>query len=150
MRDYELVSILDPGLEDTQIQEVVQKISGLVESNSGVLENVRTSEVRRLAYNIKKKSEGVYVVVNFSSEPTFVQQLDRMLKLEERVLRHRVFVSTSLPPLAQVPGETPLGGEQAEAAPAALAEPAVTAEEVGEPTEAESTETTEEVAETAS
>ncbi len=150
MRDYELVSILDPGLEDTQIQEVVQKISGLVESNSGVLENVRTSEVRRLAYRIKKKSEGVYVVVNFSSEPTFVQQLDRTLKLEERVLRHRVFVSTSLPPLAQVPGETPLGRGRAEVASSDITDSAVAAGDVAEPTPEESTENTEEVAETAS
>ncbi|PJB78795.1 MAG: hypothetical protein CO095_00095 [Armatimonadetes bacterium CG_4_9_14_3_um_filter_58_7] len=57
MRDYELVCILNAGLEDTEIQEMTQRVSGIIQSNDGTVENVRTSEVRRLAYPIKKKTE---------------------------------------------------------------------------------------------
>jgi small subunit ribosomal protein S6 len=102
LRDYELVCVLDGALDDAQIQEMNQRLSGLIESEGGVIENVRTSELRRLAYPIKKKTEGVYVVINFRLPPSSVQPLDRVLRLEEHILRHRIFVSETPPPLAHV------------------------------------------------
>ncbi|NCO35606.1 MAG: 30S ribosomal protein S6 [Armatimonadetes bacterium CG2_30_59_28] len=111
MRDYELVCILNAGLEDTEIQEMTQRVSGIIQSNDGTVENVRTSEVRRLAYPIKKKTEGVYVVINFKQAPSAIQPLDTVLKLEEQILRHRVYVSDSLPPLAHAPEEIANAGD---------------------------------------
>lgn len=126
MRDYELVSILSPGLEDAEIQESIQKITTVVQSKDGTVENVRTSEIRRLAYPIKKRTEGIYVVINFRGASVIVSELDRVMKLDDRVLRHRVLTGRAIPPLAQVPAEQSAGegSDQTEAEPEAVEEPA--------------------------
>ena len=62
----------------------------LIEGSDGAIDNVRTSETRRLAYPIKKQSEGIYVVINARFTKETKNELDRLLKLEEPVLRHMV------------------------------------------------------------
>lgn len=89
-RDYELIYILEPTLEEGQVQEVNGRVRTIIENDGGVVENMRVSELRRLAYEIKKRNEGLYVVINARCEPAPMREVDRVLKLEERVLRHMI------------------------------------------------------------
>lgn len=89
-RDYELIYILEPTVDEAQIQEINGRVRSVIESGGGAIENMRVSELRRLAYPIKKRSEGLYVVINARCEPAPMREVDRVLKLEERVLRHMI------------------------------------------------------------
>lgn len=89
-RDYELIYILEPTLDEGQVQEVNGRVRSIIESGGGAIENMRVSELRRLAYPVKKRNEGLYVVINARCEPAPMREVDRVLKLEERVLRHMI------------------------------------------------------------
>ena len=62
----------------------------VVKNDGGTVENVDIWGRRRLAYDIKKKSEGIYVVVNMTTEPATAQELDRQLNLSESVMRTKL------------------------------------------------------------
>lgn len=70
------------------VDETQNRVKALIEGAGGAIDNVRTSETRRLAYPIEKKHDGVYVVMNARFANTLNQELDRFFKLEESVLRH--------------------------------------------------------------
>ena len=84
-RDYETIFIVRAG-EDPNV--VTERIRGLIEQSGGVIDNVRISEMRRLAYPIKKQVEGVYVVLNGRFTKETAAELDRVFKIDEAVLRH--------------------------------------------------------------
>ena len=69
MRQYELMVILDPELDDRTVQPSLERFLKVVTTDGGSVDNVDIWGRRRLAYEIKKKSEGIYAVVNFTSEP---------------------------------------------------------------------------------
>jgi len=87
---YELMVILDPGIDERTVAPSLDKFLGVVLSDGGTVENVDIWGRRRLAYTIKKKSEGVYAVVNFTASPQATAELDRQLNLSEAVLRTKV------------------------------------------------------------
>ena len=89
-RSYELIFLVDAGLPKDDLNSLIEKIQKFLEQREGVAENVRVSDVRRLAYEIKKRTHGVYVVFNFWLKPNLLTELERMLRLENRVLRHMV------------------------------------------------------------
>ena len=90
MRQYELMIILDPDLEERTIQPSLDKFLSVVTKDKGTVDNVDLWGKRRLAYDIKKKSEGIYAVVNFSSESATAKELDRQLGLNESILRTKL------------------------------------------------------------
>ncbi len=87
---YEIMYIVEPGCDLEQIKEVAERARQIIETGDGALDNVRTSQVRRLAYEIKDRRDGIYVVLNLRSQPAVTRELDRMFKLQERVLRHMI------------------------------------------------------------
>ncbi len=89
-RSYELIFLVDAGLPKDELNSLIEKVQNFLEQREGVVDNVRVSDVRRLAYEIKKRTHGIYVVFNFWLKPNLVTELERMLRLEERVLRHMV------------------------------------------------------------
>ncbi len=89
-RSYELIFLVDAGLPKEELNSLIEKIQNFLEQREGIVDNVRISDVRKLAYEIKKRTHGVYVVFNFWLKPSLVAELERMLRLEERVLRHMV------------------------------------------------------------
>ncbi len=89
-RSYELIFLVDAGLPKEELNAVIEKVQSFLERNGGVVDNIRTSDVRRLSYEIKKRTHGIYVVVNFWQKPPSITELERLLRLEERVLRHMV------------------------------------------------------------
>jgi small subunit ribosomal protein S6 len=90
MRQYELMIILDPELEDRTIQPSLDKFLTVVTKDGGTLDKVDLWGKRRLAYEINKKSEGIYAVVNFTAESATAKELDRQLGLNESILRTKL------------------------------------------------------------
>jgi small subunit ribosomal protein S6 len=90
MRQYELMIILDPELEERTIQPSLDKFLSVITKGDGTVDNVELWGKRRLAYDINKKSEGIYAVVNFTSEPATAKELDRQLGLNESVMRTKL------------------------------------------------------------
>ena len=90
MRHYELMVILDPELEERTVAPSLDRFLNVVRKGGGSIENVNIWGRRKLAYEIKKKSEGIYAVVNFTSEPATAKELDRQLGLNESVMRTKL------------------------------------------------------------
>jgi len=90
MRQYELMVILDPELDDRTVAPQLDKFLTVVTRDKGTVENIDIWGRRRLAYDIKKKPEGIYAVVNFTAEPATAKELDRQLGLNESVLRTKL------------------------------------------------------------
>ena len=90
MRHYELMVILDPELEERTVAPSLDQFLGVIRTGGGTVEKVDIWGRRRLAYEIAKKSEGIYAVVDLRATPTVVQELDRQLNLNESVLRTKL------------------------------------------------------------
>jgi small subunit ribosomal protein S6 len=90
MRRYEMMIILDPGLEENTIQPSLDQFLTVVKDGGGTVDKVDVWGRRRLAYDIDKKSEGIYAVIDMMAEPDTVRELDRQLSLNEAVLRTKV------------------------------------------------------------
>lgn len=90
MRRYELMVILDPNLEERTVQPSLNQFLGIVRTDGGAVEKVDVWGKRRLAYEIDKKVEGIYAVVDLTATPETVRELDRQLGLNEAVLRTKV------------------------------------------------------------
>jgi small subunit ribosomal protein S6 len=87
---YELMVILDPEIDERTVAPSLDKFLNVIRNDGGTIESVDIWGRRRLAYEIKKKSEGIYAVVNFTANPDATLELDRQLKLSEAVLRTKV------------------------------------------------------------
>ena len=90
MRNYEVVVILDPSLDERTIEPSLDKYLGVIRNDGGSVESVDVWGRRRLAYEIKKNAEGIYVVINLTAEPATVKEFDRQLTLNESILRTKV------------------------------------------------------------
>lgn len=93
MHEYELMVILDPEIDERTVAPSLDKFLNVVRNDGGTIENVDIWGKRRLAYEIKKKSEGIYAVVNFTANPATTDELDRQLGLSEAVMRTKVLRS---------------------------------------------------------
>jgi small subunit ribosomal protein S6 len=92
MRNYELVFIAHPELDEQALTALVEKVKGWITTGGGVIEKADVWGKRRMAYQIRKQRDGQYVDVLTSMAPTFVQELERNLRLTESVLRFLVTV----------------------------------------------------------
>jgi small subunit ribosomal protein S6 len=90
LRNYELMVILDPDLEERTVAPSLDAYLNLVRQDGGSVEKVDVWGRRRFAYEVKKKTEGIYAVVELTAEPATVKELDRQLGLNESVLRTKV------------------------------------------------------------
>lgn len=90
MRRYEVMVILDPELEERTVGPNLETYLAPVREGGGQVEKVDVWGRRRLSYEIDKKSEGVYAVIDMACEPDVVKELDRQLHLNESVLRTKV------------------------------------------------------------
>jgi len=90
MRNYELMVILDPELEERTVAPSLDTYLNVVRNDGGTVDNVDVWGRRRLAYEINKNAEGIYAVVTLQAEPATIKELDRQLTLNESVLRTKV------------------------------------------------------------
>ena len=134
MNKYEMMYIIDAALEDAPRKELIEKVSAQIAANGGVVEKVDEWGKRRLAYAINYKTEGYYVLENFSAESEVPQEIERLLQINEQVLRYLVIrleeKHTSVKPRAiPVRPAAPVAEEApaAEEAPVAAEAPATEA-----------------------
>ena len=86
---YELMVILDPEIDERTVAPSLDKFLNVIRNDGGTIDNVDIWGRRRLAYEIKKKTEGIYAVVNFTATSDATVELDRQLKLSEAVCAPR-------------------------------------------------------------
>lgn len=90
MRSYEMMVIARPDLDEAGNQAVLDRVSGLITGNGGAIEKIEPSRKQRLAYEIKDFREGIYTVVNFKGEPKTAEELNRVLKITDEVIRFMI------------------------------------------------------------
>lgn len=90
MRHYEVMVILDPTLDERTVQPTLDTFLNVIRTSGGNVEKVEVWGKRRLSFEIKKHTEGIYAVLDVNSEPDAVKELDRQLGLQESVLRTKV------------------------------------------------------------
>jgi small subunit ribosomal protein S6 len=86
--EYEVLLLLDPELSDERQTEIVERVQTLVEKGGGRFERHDAWGRRKLAYPIEKKEDGIYHLVTFSASPETLDELSRVLKIDDDVLRH--------------------------------------------------------------
>ena len=90
MHQYELMVILDPEIDERTVAPSLDKFLNVVRNDGGTIDKVDVWGRRRLAYEINKKAEGIYAVVDFTAEPATTKELDRQLNLSEQIMRTKV------------------------------------------------------------
>lgn len=89
-RNYEMVFIVRPNLEEEEVQAVVDKFSTLIKENDGEVTTLDSWGKRRLSYEIKDFREGHYFLVTFQGVPATAKELDRVLKITDEILRFMI------------------------------------------------------------
>ena len=128
MRHYEVMVILDSGLEDDVIRTTVDRATKTLTDNGASIGKVDRWGKRRFAYEVHHRSEGYYVLIDMEAEPVAIAAVERMLGLADEVIRHKVIrlpekvaVGASKP--SGPPSPSGLGGaSSADGSPAALNE----------------------------
>lgn len=88
MRQYELVMVLSPNLEEPGLSAAIDKVSGWISDKGGAISSVEQWGMKKLAYPIKRFREGYYVLTRFEGEPRLSKELEGNLKFAEEVLRY--------------------------------------------------------------
>lgn len=92
MRKYEAALILLSNLEEDVRNAEIEKIKSIITDRQGTVEKVNEWGQRRLAYEIDKKREGYYVFINFTAGSDAVNEIDRICKISDNVIRHMITV----------------------------------------------------------
>ena len=87
---YELMVILNPEIDERTVAPSLDKFLKVITNDGGSIDKVDIWGKRRLAYEIQKKTEGIYAVVNFTATSAATQELDRQLNLSEQIMRTKV------------------------------------------------------------
>lgn len=95
MRNYEVVFIAHPDLEEAAFKELNERVQGWIKEAGGKIGKVDVWGKRKLAYEIRKESEGLYVVLQTEMEPSFCAELERNLRLQEPVMRFLIAATDS-------------------------------------------------------
>ena len=88
MIDYEILLLLDPDLAEDAQAEVVARVRDLIEKGGGSFTRHDVWGKRKLAYEIDKKTDGNYHLLLFSAEPETLDEISRVLKIDDHVMRH--------------------------------------------------------------
>lgn len=90
MKAYELMLIIDPSLDDDAQSAVVDKAKTVVTEGGGTVESVDSWGKRKLAFEIKGRTDGIYAVVQFAADAATVAELDRVLHITDQVIRYMI------------------------------------------------------------
>ena len=89
MNKYETIIILNSNLEEEATKSVITKVTDLI-ANHSTVESTEEWEKKKLAYPIKKQNEGYYVLINLSSNPDFIDELERVYNITDEIIKHIV------------------------------------------------------------
>ncbi len=89
MSKYESIIIVNPNVDEEGLKALEEKFTGLINEN-GKVESVENMGKKKLAYEIKKFSEGTYLLFNFESQPSAIAELERIYRITDEILKHIV------------------------------------------------------------
>jgi small subunit ribosomal protein S6 len=90
LKDYEALLILNPELAEEELKSLCQDIQDMIKRHKGQVKEAQSWGKKTLAYNIKKRKEGVYYIVEFQSQPADIKPLASDIKLNESVIRSMI------------------------------------------------------------
>lgn len=90
MRDYETLYIVRPDLDEEALTGVIDKYNNLISANGGEVINTNKWGKRKLAYEVKDYREGYYVLIDFQGQPAVAQELERVFKISDDVIRYLI------------------------------------------------------------
>jgi len=90
LTNYEAMFILRPDLEEEKVAEIMDRFRALVENRGGEVTRLEKWGKRRLAYEIQHLREGLYIILRFKGNTEIVQELDRVFKISDEVIRHMI------------------------------------------------------------
>ena len=90
MKKYELLFLIDSSIENQEIEGVVVKFNDLIKANEGNVVELNNWGKRKTAYEVNKKWEGFYSLINFEAPPELIKELERVLRIDERVMKFLV------------------------------------------------------------
>ena len=88
MRSYEIMLALNPQLEDKELDSLLDKLKKIITNAKGEITKTNKWGKRMLTYEIKDFTEAIYVVLNFNIDEKNIPELERVMKLEERIIRY--------------------------------------------------------------
>lgn len=88
MRKYELMLAINPQLEEEELTSLIEKVKKIISKEKGEVTNINKWGKRRLAYEIKDFTEAIYVVMKFNIDELSISEFERVLKLEEKIIRY--------------------------------------------------------------
>jgi small subunit ribosomal protein S6 len=104
-RDYEILYIVRPDVEETDLPDVTKRVDTLIESLEGSIQRTNVWGKRRLAYEVDHLKEGHYVLTDFQIEPARVPEMEATLKISDTVFRHLIVRKPVLKPGTTTPTE---------------------------------------------
>ncbi len=88
MRHYETTYILRPNLGEDQFTEIIERTNAIVTDDGGAIIDIDRWGIKKLAYEIKKEAQGYYVYMNFAAHGTTVSEIERIFRIDDRLLRY--------------------------------------------------------------
>jgi small subunit ribosomal protein S6 len=92
-RKYEAFYIVRPELTDADVQKIADRFKEVVENQGGSVESAGKWDKRKLAYEVEGLKEGNYILMNFSAPSAVPAELNRLMRISDDVIRHRIFSS---------------------------------------------------------
>lgn len=90
MRNYELMLLLDPNLQEEDSKALLDQIQQTIKTNQGNIIKLNQWGKRKLAYEIKKFQEAIYTIIDFELEPERLADLEKSIKFNEKILRYLI------------------------------------------------------------
>ena len=98
MRKYEVAFIVHPDLDETAFEEIQERVKGWISEAGGKVTNVDLWGKKKLAYEIRKQTEGQYVLLETEMDPSYCAELERNFQLQESIMRFMVTHATETAP----------------------------------------------------
>src|SRR5436190_15039050 len=137
MRIYEELFIIKPDATDEEIDQIIEQMTGVITSAGGTVDKVDKWGKRRLAYRVEKNREGFYVLIQFTSGPETVKELERRLRVTDAVIKFlTVRIDEALKRLEKRKKHREKRAHRKATAAPAPAQPSVAAQMLGQPEEA--------------
>ena len=90
MRKYEIIIIIDPDVDERQVPALLDKHQLVITQADGTIDGQDIWGKRRMAYEINKKPEGIYVVLTLTAPAEAVKEMDRLMSIDEQIMRVKV------------------------------------------------------------
>ena len=90
MRKYEIMVIIDPDVDERQVPALLEKHQLVITAADGTVDSQDIWGKRRMAYEINKKPEGTYAVLNVTATVDAVKEMDRLMSIDEQIMRAKV------------------------------------------------------------